>query len=76
MEYLEMLSATFEVIGTVMIAFAALRVHHRFLNEHKVDNIVLREMRRERIVGITGVFFLLIGYGLHLILFAWFFNLK
>ena len=53
---------TVEVIGTLMIAFAALRVHHRVLNEHKIDKQVFAAMKRERKIGITGVFFVVVGY--------------
>lgn len=59
---MELLSPTLETIGTILIAFAALRVHHRFLNEHRVDDKVFRAMRRERVVGIIGVIFVLSGY--------------
>jgi tellurite resistance protein TehA-like permease len=56
-----------DTVGTIMIAFAALRVHHRVLNEHKIDNKVFSSMRREQIVGVIGVISVLIGFALAMI---------
>ena len=53
---------TLEVAGTLMIAFAALRVHHRVLHEHKIDKKVFSAMRRERTVGLSGVGLVILGY--------------
>jgi len=65
----EIIPPTLETIGTVFIAFAALRVHHRVLNEHKIDEQVFSEMKRERKIGIMGVFLVIAGYSLHVFLF-------
>lgn len=51
-----------DTIGTIFIAYAALRVHHRVLTEQKVDGRVLREMRREQIVGIMGAGLILLPF--------------
>jgi len=59
---LEILPNSLEVIGTIFIAFAALRVHHRVLYEHKIDDKVFREMKREWRVGIFGMFLVISGY--------------
>ncbi len=57
-----LLAKTLTFLGTVMIAFAALRVHHRVLHEHKIDKFVFKEMKLERKIGITGVIFTAIGF--------------
>lgn len=64
---MEILIKTLETIGTVMIAFAALRVHHRVLHEHKMDAQVFRVMRREQTVGVVGVLCILIAFVLTLL---------
>jgi len=61
---LDVTAETIDLLGTVFIAFAALRVHHRVLNEHRVDNKVFREMRREQVVGVAGVFLVIISYAM------------
>jgi hypothetical protein len=60
---------TLETLGTVMIAFTALRVHHRVLKEHKMDEVVFGAMKREQIVGIVGVMFVVTGFLLEV--FGW-----
>lgn len=51
-----------DTLGTLMIAFAALRVHHRVLNEHKVDEKVFADMQREQLVGLVGVCLVICGF--------------
>jgi len=61
------ISVVLEFVGTVLIAFTALRVHHRFLLEHKVDDKVFAIMKREQLIGFIGVALLTTGFLLHLI---------
>jgi hypothetical protein len=53
---------TLEVLGTLMIAFAALRVHHRVLHEHRIDKKVFKAMKKERVIGVIGVGLVVLGY--------------
>jgi len=57
-------------VGTLLIAYAALRVHHRVLSDQKVDRSVLKEMRREQVAGIVGVLLIVISFLLDMILFT------
>jgi len=59
---------TLQTIGALFVAYAALRVHHRVLSEHKIDKKVLHTMHAEQIVGWVGVVFIIFGYftGLYL----------
>lgn len=59
---IEIFSLSAELFGTIMIAFAALRVHSRVLNEQRMDKHVFTAIRRERKVGIFGVILVIIGY--------------
>ena len=61
MDYL-FLSETIEMLGHLLIAYTVIMVHYRFRKEHKVDTKVFREMRREQIIGVAGVVFMLAGY--------------
>jgi len=63
----ENVSITLETVGTLLIAWAALRVHHRVLNEHKVSSRVFRIMRIEQRLGIVGMVFVFAGYLLNLL---------
>lgn len=53
---------TLNTVGTIFIAYAALRVHHRVLGEHKIDQKVLKTMRIEQFVGWIGVLMIIVGY--------------
>jgi len=64
---IEILAKIFDFAGKILIAFTALRVHHRFLREHKVDMKVFSEMRQEQQVGVLGVVLLTFGFILGLI---------
>ncbi|GBE17024.1 hypothetical protein BMS3Abin15_00858 [bacterium BMS3Abin15] len=64
---MEKITLTLDALGTILIAFAALRVHYRVLNEHKIDKKVFKAMKRERLIGITGVTLVLIGYLIQII---------
>lgn len=64
MEFL--IGETLDVVGKIMIAFTVLMVHHRFRKEHKVDERVFKAMRREQIIGLVGIVFIIIGYFLRL----------
>jgi rRNA processing protein Gar1 len=53
---------TIDVIGKLMIAYTAIMVHYRVRKEHKVDDVVFMEMRKEHAVGILGAVFIIVGY--------------
>jgi len=62
----EITGFTLDIVGKVMIAFTAIMVHQRFWKEHKVDEKVFQTMRRERLVGIWGIVFIIAGFFLQL----------
>lgn len=55
------------MVGVVLIAFAALRVHHHVLNEHKIDEDVRRTMKSEQVLGIIGVVLVVVGHVIQII---------
>lgn len=59
---IELLGFILDVIGKVMVAYAAIKVHHRFWKEHKVDEFVFKAMKREQVIGIAGVLLIIIGF--------------
>jgi len=59
---MELLGHTLEFVGVIMIAYMAIRVHSRVRVEQKVDKKVVSEMNRERIVGVIGIIFIILGY--------------
>lgn len=65
----EFISILFETPGTLMIAYAALSVHHRVLHQHTIDDSVFASMKREQRIGKIGVLLVLIGFVLQLLHF-------
>jgi len=63
---MELVGRTLEVIGTVIIAYTVLSVHHRVRKEHKIDEVVFKHMKREQAVGIIGIVLIVIGYFLQI----------
>lgn len=53
---------TLDVIGKILVAYTALRVHHRVREEHKIDKAVFRSMKKEQQLGLIGIGLILLGY--------------
>lgn len=63
---METIISTLDAVGTLFIAWAALSVHHKVLNDHKIDAAVYRKMKAEQLLGIIGIIFIIAGYILNL----------
>lgn len=66
MQAASIIGITLDVVGTTLIAYTVLRVHYRVGKEHRIDEYVTKEMRRERSLGLLGVALILIGYAIQL----------
>lgn len=62
-----MAGITLQTIGTLLVGFVALRVHHWVIVRQMVDQQVLRTMKREQRLGVLGLLLIAIGYILQLI---------
>ncbi len=69
MSILEFVSTIFEFIGTILVAFTALKVHHRMLMEHKIDTHVFRAIKREQIIGVIGIALIVTGFFVDIIVY-------
>ena len=47
--------------GKILLGVTVLLVHWHVSREHKVDGIVLRSMKRERLLGILGILLIIAG---------------
>ncbi len=66
---MELLALILNTSGTLLIAYAALNVHHRFRHEHKIDEAVFKAMKYEHQVGWVGIILILIAFILEILLF-------
>jgi len=65
---MELLALILNTLGTLLIAYAALNVHHRFRHEHKVDDVVFNAMRKEYLVGWFGIVMIILSFILEILL--------
>lgn len=59
---MEFLGFTLDLIGKVLVAYTAIRVHYRFWKEHRIDAEVFKVMKREQLVGFIGIVLIVLGY--------------
>ena len=53
---------TMGVVGKVLLGVAVLRVHLGVMREHKIDDAVIKVMKREKWITIFALFLILVGY--------------
>jgi len=61
----EVMPLTLEFIGTLLIGISVLRVHMHIKKEHKIDDDVIRSIKRERTITTFGLILITIGFILH-----------
>lgn len=59
---MEFIGETLQVAGEIIIGITAIMVHRRVWKEHRIDNRVYEEMKREQFIGIIGIVLLITGY--------------
>ena len=57
------------MLGKVMLGATVINVHAHIVKERKIDIDVIKEMKRERRIGVFAVFFILAGYVMELAYF-------
>ncbi|MDP4000790.1 MAG: hypothetical protein Q8P83_00940 [bacterium] len=59
---LEFIGFTIDTLGKILVAYTAIRVHHRVWKEHRIDGKVFKEMKNEQMLGIIGILMIVCGY--------------
>lgn len=65
-----LLAITLGTTGKVILGIAVLRVHVHILKEHKIDNVVLKSMRKEQVVTVLGLALIITGYMLEVYFYS------
>jgi hypothetical protein len=60
---------TLGTVGKLIIGLAVLRVHIRILQEHSIDGVVLKAIKREHLLTLFGLFLIIIGYTLEVLFY-------
>lgn len=61
-ELIPFAGATMDVAGKLLIAYTAIRVHHRVQQEHRIDKKVFKAMKQEQRLAVMGALLILAGY--------------
>ncbi len=61
---------TLGTIGKVLLGIAVLRVHWHIFREHRIDKDVLTTIKKERVISILAIFFILAGYALEVVFYS------
>lgn len=64
------LGVTIATAGKLLLGLAVWRVHAFILAEHRIDNVVLQAIRRERYITLAGILCILAGYTLEMAFYA------
>lgn len=61
-DHFQFIILTTNIVGEIMIAYTVIKVHHRVLKEHRIDNAVLKVMKKEQYVAVFGIGLIVISY--------------
>jgi len=62
---------TIGTIGKVLLGITVISVHWKIVKEHKIDNKVLKEMRKERNVALLGIALVVTGYFFEIVFYGY-----
>ena len=63
---------TLGVAGKILLGIAVMMVHWRIVKEHRIDKLVLREMRKERNTALLAITLIAAGYLLEISHYGYF----
>ena len=61
---------TMDVIGKVLVSYAVIKVHHRMLKEHQMDDAVYNEIKAEQTLGFVSIGLMVGAYVLKMLAHA------
>jgi hypothetical protein len=63
-----LLQSVMSSLGTLMVGYAAIKIHFRIMHEHTIDAAVEKEMKREQTIAIIGVVLIILALSIDIIL--------
>ncbi|MBI2024563.1 MAG: hypothetical protein HYT03_00515 [Candidatus Harrisonbacteria bacterium] len=66
LELLASIGFFIDTLGKLLVGYMAIAVHYRFWREHKIDDKVFSQMKREQKFGLFGLLLIAIGFALQL----------
>lgn len=59
---LAILQSALSSLGTLMVGYAAIKIHFRIMHEHAIDTVVEQEMKREQKIALSGVACIILAF--------------
>lgn len=59
---MEIFGLFLRTLGEIMIGFTVVMVHRRVWKEHKIDEKVYKDMKREQVIVGVGITLLIVGF--------------
>lgn len=63
---IELIGFTLDMIGKILVGISVILVHTRVMRERKIDKLVIKAMGREKVLAISGIVLIILGYLLQL----------
>lgn len=60
---------TISTLGKVILGITVIRVHTRISQEHAVDDAVIDEINKERLLSILGIVAIIVGYIMEIVFY-------
>ena len=58
----DVIGFTLTTVGEILLGITILIIHWHILKEHKIDEDVLKQMKKEQVLGVLAVIFIAIGF--------------
>jgi len=62
MTWLTFVGFSIKVIGEIFLGLGVYFLHQRIAKEKKIDRHIIAEFHKEKILALTGIIFIIIGY--------------
>lgn len=57
-----LIASTFDLAGKVLLGAAVILVHRKMMQEHRIDRVVVKEIRLEEFLTALGILLMVSGY--------------
>lgn len=65
---LSFLADILELLGEILIAYSVIRAHASVIEQHKIDEDVLKTLKGEQRYAIVGIIFIVMAFAIRLII--------
>lgn len=59
---MELVGDLLELVGTILIALAAIAVHDTFIRRHQIDKVVKKSIHKEHVLAFLGIAMVISGF--------------